>query len=260
VPGCLTLDRYRPVDVVVQDAETGQPIPAAAVRISYPLTRSSFAPHESSSVTGLDGVARVDTARNPEACVFLDATAADYLSYPRDLSAELARHSEPASWFGATSSPPLRLAVTLYAAPRFCIEWTVPTGFRGLMKAEVQLDDNLACPVAQRCFRFDVPPSGQIQVTVPGLLRHYPPAYRARYADGTALSADMDALKIGIQWLKRDGAYEYFVVGTQVDYENFRRESPSRSAGPEQSTSDGGKGKGHGGRRNRGNPAASPSP
>ena len=31
--------------------------------------------------------------------------------------------------------------------------------------------------------RFDVPPSGQIQVAVPGLLRHYPPAYRARYAD-----------------------------------------------------------------------------
>jgi hypothetical protein len=256
----VALDRYRQVDVVVRDAETGKPVPAANVRISYPTARSSFAPHEAASTTSPDGVARIDVAPYAESCILLEVGAAGYISYPRDVCAEVLRQTEPDSWFAAKKHPPLQLAVAMLAEPRFCIEWIVPTGFRGLIKAEVKLDDQLQCPPAQRCLRFEVPPSGQVQIAVPGGLQHYPPAYRARYADGTPLSEDVDALKIGFQWLKRDGDYEYFVVGTRVDFESYRRENSSQRSNPEPQSSDSGKGHGRGNRRNRANPSESPAP
>jgi hypothetical protein len=260
VPGCLTLERSRQVDVIVQDAETGKPISAAKVCVSHFAERSAFAPHESSGVTGANGVARVEAVPNAEFCIWLEAKAAGYLSDSRDVCAEMIRQGEPDSWLPIQKHPALRLTVALYAEPRFCIEWTVPTGFRGLIKAVVNYDKDFQCPPAQRCFRFDVPASGEVPITVLGLLKRYTPLYRARYADGSPVSEDMDALKVGFRWLRSDGDNEYFVVGTQVDYENFRRLSGSHPSGSESQGSDGSKGRSRGGRRNRGNPAASTSP
>ena len=57
--GCQVLYRYRPVPVLVCDAETKKPIADADVHLSYPLSRDSRAPFNSSERTGPDGVAHL---------------------------------------------------------------------------------------------------------------------------------------------------------------------------------------------------------
>jgi hypothetical protein len=67
-PGCQAFHSYRPVPVLVRDAESKQPIPGAHVRISYPLMEPAYAPPaDSSGPTGADGVARLRAAPYGEA-------------------------------------------------------------------------------------------------------------------------------------------------------------------------------------------------
>jgi hypothetical protein len=249
--GCLALNQYHPAEVLVRDAETKKPIPDAQVRISYPLTRSSFAPHESTGKTGTDGIARVEIASGEESCILLATAAAGFMSKPEDISAAAKRQSEPPAWFGRTQSSPAHFIVDMYAEPRFCIELIVPTGFRGLVTAEVLYQDEMVAPVGQRCFSSTVQSPGTVQVFAPGVLQRFPPIYRARFVDGTPLSEDLDVLKIGFHWLKRDGQTEYFVVGTLTDYERFSRDLAGSRDASDQRSSDSGKGRGRGGRRNR---------
>ncbi len=42
-PGCLVLERGRPLPVLVRDADTKKPVAAAEVRLSDPLATSVFA-------------------------------------------------------------------------------------------------------------------------------------------------------------------------------------------------------------------------
>jgi hypothetical protein len=254
--GCLALNQYHPAEVLVRDAETKKPIPAAQVRISYPISRYSFAPHESTGTTDGEGIAHLEIASSDDSCILLSAATAGYMSKPKDISAESYRQIEPPFWFRWAKPALAHFIVEMYAEPRFCIELVVPTGFRGLVKAEVQYQDESLSPIGQRCFTYTVQPTGAVQIVAPGVLRRFPPVYRARYADGTPLSEDMDALKIGFRWLKRDGDTEYFLVGTLTDYENFSRDLAGSHSGPEKRSSDSGKSRGRGGRRNRADPSA----
>ena len=69
-----------------------------------------------------------------------------------------------------------------------------------------------------------MPTTGVVQVQGPPLLRRvFPPSYHARYPDGTPLGLDMDIQKVGFRWLKSEGNDHYFVVGTQPEYDDFRR-------------------------------------
>ena len=56
-PGCQALHPYRPVPVLVRDAETKEPIAGAQVRVSYPFTDPKLAlstPPEASLLTKPD--------------------------------------------------------------------------------------------------------------------------------------------------------------------------------------------------------------
>jgi hypothetical protein len=258
-PGCQTLYRYRPVPVLVRDAETKQPLPGAEVRIWYPLTRPDFAPFDSCGVTGQDGIARLRAAPYGEYGIRVDAAAPGYLSDGVDVTATALQKVEPAGWLEATEQRPAAFTVELYAEPAFAVELVVPVGYRGLVKAEVLVREDVPCPAGQRCFRYEVSPSGAVQVTIPPLLRSiFPPAYRARYADGTALGGDMDAVKVGFRWLKTDGKEQCFVVGTRTEYESFARDLLPERAEEGSRKPDGQKGGGRGGRSRRGNPSPSP--
>jgi hypothetical protein len=161
-PGCQVLYRYRPLPVLVRDAETKKPIEGADVHLSYPLSRDSLAPFDSSERTDKDGIAH------------------------------------------------------LRAAPYY----------RGVIKAEVEMQDNVAAPPGQRCFRYEVV-DGLVRNKGPAVLRRiYPSDYRARYADGTPLTGEMTLLKTGFRWLRGNGKEQYFFVGTQPEYDMQRRFAP----------------------------------
>ena len=251
--GCQSLYRYRPIGVLVQDAETMKPIPGAQVRLSYPLVRSSVAPYDSSGTTGPDGIARLRAAPCGESVALLEVSGPGYLSESMDVSSEAIEHIEPAPWFGTPPQRPANFVLKMLAGPRFAVELVLPTGYRGLVVADVQFLNEVPCPPGQRRFSYEVPSSGRVQVRGPGLLLSHLPDYGARYADGTVLGPEMDAVKVGFRWLKQDGPREYFVVGTQPEYESYRLDLLSHSTGQDSRPSGGGQGGGRGGRHHGGN-------
>ncbi len=117
------------------------------------------------------------------------------------------------------------MTVEVYAAPDFSVELVLPPGYRGLIKAEIQIQDNLPLAKGQRCFRFPVSASGNVVVKGPSLLeRVFARDFRARYGDGPLLGTTMDAEKVGFRWLKGAGSQHIFVVGNQLDYEKLHRQ------------------------------------
>jgi hypothetical protein len=231
-PGCQALHAYRPVTVLVRDAETKKPIADAEVHLSYPLTRDSLAPYNSTSKTGSDGLARLRAAPYGPYGVLMETTARGYQGETRDIASDDIRDIPPALPFQDADSRPVSFIVEMYAGPRYAVEFVVPPGYRGLIRAEIQIDDNAPATPGERCFRFEVPRDGALVVKGPPALRRVSPSdYRGRYAGGELLPGKMDLVTVGFRWLKRDGAINYFVVGTQNEYDQARRRLAPNEAG-----------------------------
>jgi uncharacterized membrane protein YgcG len=108
--------------------------------------------------------------------------------------------------------------------------------------------DDFAIPRGQRVFSFEANASGLVKGTGPAVLRKVSASsYSARFTDGTPLTDKMDATQVGIRWLKREGDAEVFVVGTQADYDQYRKEAGPTTSQPANNSKQGGKG-GRGGR------------
>lgn len=226
VPGCQVLYRYRPVPVLVRDAETKNPIADAEVHLSYPLSRDSLAPFDSCERTDGNGIAHVRAAPYGDFGVRIDATAANYAHEQKTLSSETIAQIATPLPFEETKQRRPEVVMEMYTEPRFSVELIVPTGYRGNIKAEVDLQDTIAVPKGQRCFRYDVV-DGFVRIKGPGVLRRVNPAdYGARYADGTPLTGNTTLLKVGFRWLRGKGNQQYFFVGTQPEYDMERRYVP----------------------------------
>ena len=224
IPGCQVLYRYRPVPVLVRDAETKKPIANAEVHLSYPLSRDSLAPFDSSERTGSDGVAHLRAAPYGDFGVRVEASAAGYMTDQKEVSTESIQRLEPAHPFEETTRREPQVVVEMYSEPRFAVELIVPPGYRGPIKVEIEPQEDVAVPAGQRCFRYEVV-DGFVRIKGPALVlrRVYPSDYRARYADGTPLTGEMTLLKVGFRWLRGRDNEQYFVVGTQPEYDMQRR-------------------------------------
>jgi hypothetical protein len=233
VSGCQFLHSYRPVTVLVRDAETKKPIPDAEIHLSYPLTRDSLAPCDSSANTGPDGLARLRAAPYGHYGVLMETNASGYQVESQDVSADAIQEVSPAHLFEDVNRRPADFVVELYAEPRFAVELIVPAGYRGLIKTTLHIDENVPCPPGQRCFRYEVSPrSDVVAVKGPTILRRVSPSdFKARYAGGELLGEKMDLVTVGFRWLKRDGDDNYFVVGTRNEYDQFRRRLAPNEAG-----------------------------
>jgi hypothetical protein len=199
-PGCQALYRYRPVPVLVRDAETKQPIVGAEVRVSYPLTRPSQAPWDSVALTGDDGVARLRAAPYGSAGVRVEAAAKGYLSEDLSVPVETVQEMEPPRPFEDTTQRPARFVLEMYTEPGPRVELILPNGFRGLIRAEVRIQEDAPLSPGQRIFRFPVEPPGVVQVSGPPLLRRiYAPDYAARYADGTLIRRPAGDWDVGLR-------------------------------------------------------------
>ncbi len=247
-PGCQLLHDYKPVPVLVLDAESKKPLADVAVRISYPMTRSSFVPYDSAEITGQDGIALLKAAPFGEHVLLLEAKAARYMLYTQDLSPDAIRQMKAANLFEPAERKPPAFVVEMVAEPRFYFELVLPTGYRGVVKAVVNLKDDVPWKPGQRGFSFEVSALGEVQLTGPTILSRYTPLFRARYVNGAALDEKMDALQVGFRWLKREGNEEYFVVGTQPIYDHYRRTLLRTLPQVEESSPAGGRGERRGGR------------
>ena len=221
--GCQVFHAERTVAVLVRDAETKKPVATAEVYLCQRLGREEVAPCRSKGgFTQADGIAQLRAESSGEFGLQVQTVAQGYLPEKLDVPADALKTNAAttSSAKGASHSPDV--VVEVYAEPAFSVELVLPPGYRGLVKAEIQLQDNLPLAAGQRCFRFPVSPSGEVQARGPSLLRRVAVAdFRARYANGPLLGTKLDADKIGFRWLKGAGNQHYFVVGTQLDYEKL---------------------------------------
>ncbi len=243
LPGCQLFYRYRPVGILVRDAETKKPIAEADIHLSYPLTRDSLAPFDSFEKTGTDGIAHLLASPFGDFGVVVNATANGYMPENLNVSTDLIQHIEPAHPFEAVQKRPADFVIEMYPLPKFAVELIVPRGYCGLIKAEIQLQADVAAPPGERCFRYPVNENNSVLVNGPTILsRVYPSDYHASYTDGTPLSDEMSLVKVGFRWLRGEGKEQYFVVGTKAEYDLYRRTIPSEAPAQEHHRSDGGRG------------------
>jgi hypothetical protein len=251
--GCQSLQGYRPVQVLVRDAETKKPIPGAEVLICYPLARPSSAPRESRATTAQDGIARLQAAPRSDAAMSVEGSAAGYMPEAQTIPFEAVPPMHLMDWFMAGKRDHASIVLEMFAEPRFWVELVLPNAYRGLVKVDVQIHDDAHLTPGQRCFRAVVPSLGDAVVSGPDELRRvFPTDYRALFADGTRLPALPGPSEVALRPLKREGSVEYFVVGTQADFEAM---SPAPQSTSAESHSPAGKkgGGGRGGRGRRGN-------
>jgi len=253
--GCQMLHRYRPVAILVRDSDTKKPISGAVVRISYPFTPAYRAPWNASGTTGNDGIVRLRAAPAGDIGLMVELDATGYLCEEKDLVVEAIQAIEPPRLFEVVEQRPASFIFEMVAEPRPTIELVVPTGYRGTLKVEVQTQESVAFKPGQRSFSYVVPASAVMQVTGPVLLRHIlPPDFRARYADGTVLSHEAKDLEIGFWWLRQEGRYQCFLVGSRREFDNLSySDSGGPGAGPShgRGSNAGGGGKGRRGHRDQ---------
>jgi hypothetical protein len=223
-PGCQALYSYRPVTVLVRDAETNKPIPGAVVHVSYPLTRPSLGPYDSTATTADDGTAHVRAAPAGEAGLRVEANAPGYLPEVLNVPVQAIEEIRTAPLIGTEPPRPASFVLDMVAGPSPKVELVVPDDFRGLIRAEVQVHDEVPCPPGQRLFRYQVEPSGYVLVSGPAMLRRvFTPDYQARFANGTPVSREGGILDVVFRPLKADIDVQYFVVGNRKDFDEVRR-------------------------------------
>lgn len=224
LPGCQAFYAYRPVPVLTIDAETKQPIPAAEVHISYPMSKPPYSPSESLGATGSDGVARLQAAPYGEGGVMIEASAKDYLSEQTFMTIDNVQALDRAHFFEDVLKRPPVVTVALYKGPKPTVEFVVPNTYRGRIKAAVQIRPEAPCPLGQRSFPYAVPDSGEVAVVGPMLLQRVQPCdFHAKSSDGPLPERPTDVLTVGFWWLKSDRNTHTFCIGTQSEYDAERR-------------------------------------
>ncbi|MHB1424428.1 MAG: hypothetical protein ACYC3I_14750 [Gemmataceae bacterium] len=243
--GCQTFQKEQTLAVLVRDAETKKPIATAEVYLCQRLKQDEVAPCHSSAFTQADGIAHLYPEPGGEQGIQVQTVAQGYLPEKLNVSAEVLKKSALLTSSGSSEARPPDVTLDVYAEPSFSVELVLPPGYRGLVKAEIQIEGRLPLPARQRCFRYPVSASGDVQVVGPSLLQRVPaPEFRARYADGPLLGTAMDAEIVGFRWLKGAGTRHYFVVGTQVDYEALHRQLAPQEAQAENAWEDAAKASG----------------
>jgi hypothetical protein len=223
-PGCQVFYGARPVAVEARDAETSKPIPGVEVKISYPLETAPFAPPESKGATGSDGIARLEAAPFGRAGIMVEVSARGYMSEVKYLSIQEVQAIERAHWFEDVQRRPASLVMELFADPGPSIELVAPAGYRGRIKAHVQVQTDFPAAAGQRAFSYVVPASGEVVVAGPPLFRRVSSAnLRVKFADDRPLALRAKETELGYWYLKNEGSVYYFFVGTPRDFDGYYR-------------------------------------
>jgi uncharacterized membrane protein YgcG len=237
------------VAVTIRDAETKAAIPGAEVALLYPTDDSLSHPHDSTGKTDPSGVAKVQALAGDDAMPQIKIVAAGYLPEQKGLSGEALRAIKAADafWSSSKNRAPIEIAFEVYRGPAPSVELIVANGYRGLVKVEVRIREDVVYEPGQRNFSRVVPGDGNVQVEGPPVLRYdRGPFFCARYADANATlpTENLKPEDIGFRWLRTDGRTEVFVIGNRDEWERYRRAAPKSSGGDS--------GAGKGGRRSGG--------
>ncbi len=250
--GCQLMHPSTPVAVTVRDAETNAPVPGAEVVFLYPASEPTEKTRDLKATANASGIAQIRDVTSDDGLPQVKITAPGYILEQKGLPGDALRtiKEKNSLWSSSNHSDPVELAMYVYHGPAAAIELTVPVGYRGMIKADVRIREDIVYPREQRIFSGTVV-DGAVQVDGSPLLRsEYKPMFRARYADETPVPMNVQDNEVGFRWLRTEGRTEIFVVGTRAEWEGFRRATDKAIAadsGGKKSGGGGGGGKRGGG-------------
>ena len=196
--------------------ETQAPIAGARVRI-HPM--DGHLPGPDNGTTGDDGIVRVMANAHDERAIGVEATANGYLMAETFIPAQTVKAIAPSPLLTKDKTREVAFYVDLYAGPRPTVELVVPAGFRGIVKAEVAIAQDVPCPAGQRLFRFPVAADGSVRIAGPTLAERVDATdFHIRFADETPLSPKAHDTELGYWWLRHEENCNYFLVGDKADY------------------------------------------
>lgn len=241
--GCQSMHPTVPVAVTIRDAETKAPVPGAEVTFLYPADDSGTHSRDATGVTNAGGIAQVRATTDADGLPQVKINAANYIADQRMLPGDALRAiRSSSSWPFTGRTDPVEVSLDVYRGPMPVIDLIVPNGYRGLIKVDVRIREDVAYEQGQRVFRYNVPPDGLVQADGPPILRSCKPVYFARHLDDTRVPTEVRDDEVGFRWLRAEGRTEVFVIGTKGEWESYRR------AGDKGSGSDPGTGKSGGGK------------
>jgi uncharacterized membrane protein YgcG len=252
--GCQMMHPSSPVAVSVLDAETNAAVPGAEVVLLYPTSDPSAKSRDITATTNPSGVAQIRGVTTDDGLPQVRITAPGYILEQSGLPGSVLHTiKENNSFWSSFSSrhDPVELALYVYHGPSAAIELTVPAGYRGMIKVDVRIREDIKYPRDQRVFTGTVV-DGAVQVDGSPLLRsECKPVYRARYTDDTPVPMNVQDNEVGFRWLRTEGRTEIFVIGTRAEWEGFRRATDKAIAADASGKKNSGSG-GSGGRRGGG--------
>ena len=248
--GCQSVYRSRPVEVLVRDAETQEPIREASVQIAHHHTSSET----SIGVSAGDGIALIDFVPKGSEPAMISVSGHGFREETKVVTDEEIIQIEPRPLLGDFAPHKPDFIIDVFADPVFEVVIVTPRDFRGLVRAEVDFHEK-TFERGLRRFMNTANAKGEVKLRGPEILKRLPMAgYRARYEGDENPMGPMTATEVGIRWLKKEGNLEMFVVGTDAEFEQFRKElvpqanmNPSTSDSPKRGGRGGG-GRGRGGR------------
>ena len=223
--GCRLVNGYRQVTILVQDAETGQPIPSARVRAGYYLLVDPRAPRLRMGLTDDDGKVTLRMAPYEGRAVVV-ATADGYFTEGmRSLSDGVIRDFDLHNGKAGRDF----VVLEMYAEPMAVVELIVPAGYQGLFEVRVRADEEPR-PERQRHFRASVPRVGVavVEGAAPaseGRVRRLPGPLRGRACPGVSTG------RRGGRLLGTRGKREGHAVLLRGHHEGVRRRLSALSPG-----------------------------
>jgi hypothetical protein len=243
-----------PVAVTVRDAETKAPVPGAKVVIFYPNTDPSVKTRELTAITDASGNAQIRGVTSDDGLPQVKIAAPGYILEQSALRGDALRSikANNSFWSLANHHDPVEYEMSVYRGPAAAVELLVPVGYRGLIKIDVRIREDIVYPPGQRVFIGTVA-DGAVQVDGSPLLRsECKPMFRARYTNDTLVPMNVPDNEVGFRWLRTEGRTELFVIGTQADCDNYRRITDKSAAVEATGKKNGGGGGGGGGGRRGG--------
>ena len=234
LPGCIAFPSYQPVDVLVLDAETGNPLSNATVSVTYARGVLVLTiPKEISVNTDMCGRATLRVT-DYHGGVFWEITAQNYIalgfpvSYrhiPEELEIATEEHTDHKE-----------VIIRLYRQPKPTITVIVPEGYRGPLKLDLPPTSSFVQgAIGRREFTAEASQTGYVRIdATPLLLRPHLKDFIVRYADGTQIrtrSFDDDE-RVILRWIGIFGNRWLLMIGTRADKDMLRRVLYERSDDP----------------------------
>jgi hypothetical protein len=205
LPGCHQFWTISPVDVVVLDGETGQPVPSASVAVKYDGQSSAwFMPPEEQRKTDGQGKAIIPVADFRAGSIFWDVSADGYAD-ERPHADSGGGERVPGAFLPsdkADDSSGLHAVVRLLKGPAPRITVVVPSGYRGPVWVEFVDKQGWAKP-GEREFAYPANARGYVEIPTISLFCSVSRENLfAQYADGTPIPAgDFGQDQVGFRWV-----------------------------------------------------------